>query len=107
TLIARLNLDVVNPMDMPIAATEELLAAADAVERPGLDVALGGQTIQQAEQGGIGSARIACAIAALILLVTFGTVVAAGLPLGVALAGLAVSGALTGVIAALIDVPDW
>jgi putative drug exporter of the RND superfamily len=107
TLIARLNLDVVNPMDMPIAATEKLLAAADAVERPGLDVALGGQTIQQAEQGEIGSEMIAFAIAALILLVTFGTVVAAGLPLGVALAGLAVSGALTGVIAALIDVPDW
>jgi RND superfamily putative drug exporter len=50
---------------------------------------------------------IALVIAALILLVTFGTVVAAGLPLGVALAGLAVSGTLTGVIAAVTDVPDW
>jgi RND superfamily putative drug exporter len=107
TLIARLNLDVVNPVDMPIEDTEKLLAAADAAERPGLEVALGGQTIQQAEQSEIGSEMIALVVAALILLATFGTVVAAGLPLGVALAGLAVSGALTRVIAALTDVPDW
>ncbi len=107
SLIARLNLDVVNPVDMPIEDTEELLAAADAAERPGLEVALGSQTIQQAEQSEIGSEMIALVVAALILLVTFGTVVAAGLPLGVALAGLAVSGTLTGVIAALTDVPDW
>ncbi len=107
TLIAQLNLDVVNPVDMPVEDTEQLLAAADAAERPGLEVALGGQTIQQAEQSEIGSEMIALVVAALILLVTFGTVVAAGLPLGVALAGLAVSAALTGVIAALADVPDW
>jgi putative drug exporter of the RND superfamily len=106
TLIARLNLDVVNPVDMPVEDTEELLAAADAVERPGLEVALGGQIIQQAEQSEIGSEMIALVVAALILLVTFGTLVAAGVPLGVALAGLAVSGSLTGVIAALTDVPD-
>jgi putative drug exporter of the RND superfamily len=107
TLIARLNLDVVNPVDMPIEDTDKLLAAADDAERPGLDVALGGQTIQQAEQEEVGSEMIALVVAALILLVTFGTVVSAGLPLGVALAGLAVSGTLTGVIAALTDVPDW
>ncbi|MGH3454535.1 MAG: MMPL family transporter, partial [Nocardioidaceae bacterium] len=107
TLIARLNLDVVNPVDMPVEDTEQLLAAADDTERAGLDVALGGQTIQLAEESEIGSELIALVVAALILLVTFGTVVAAGLPLGVALAGLAVSGTLTGVIAALTDVPDW
>ena len=107
TLIARLNLDVVNPVDMPVGDTQKLLDAADAAEHPGLDIALDGQTIQQAEQGEIGSEAIALVIAALILLVTFGTIVAAGLPLGVALAGLAVSGTLTGLIAALTDVPDW
>ncbi len=107
TLLAHLNLDVVNPVDMPVDDTKQLLAAADDAERPGLDIALGGQTIQQAEQAEIGSEMIALVVAALILLVTFGTVVAAGLPLGVALAGLAVSGTLTGVIAALTDVPDW
>jgi putative drug exporter of the RND superfamily len=107
TLIARLNLDVVNPVDMPVEDTEQLLAAADEAERSGLEVALGGQTIQLAEQSEPGSEMIALVVAALILLVTFGTVVAAGLPLGVALAGLAVSGTFAGVIAALTDVPDW
>jgi putative drug exporter of the RND superfamily len=107
TLIARLNLDVVNPVDMPVEDTEQLLAAADAAERPGLEIALGGQSVQLAEEEEIGSEMIALVVAALILLVTFGTVVAAGLPLGVALAGLAVSGTLTGLIAAVTDVPDW
>ncbi len=106
-LIARLNLDVVNPVDMPVEDTRALLAAADGAERTGLEVALGGQTIQKAEKGGVGSELIALIFAALILLVTFGTVVAAGLPLAIALAGLAVSGTLTGVIAAITDVPDW
>jgi RND superfamily putative drug exporter len=109
TLIARLHLDVVNPLDMPDADTQRMLDAADAAQHrsPGLQVALNGQTIEQAEQGGIGSEGIAFGVAALILLVTFGSVVAAGLPLGVAVAGLAVSGSLTGVIAAVADVPDW
>ncbi|MGH7481334.1 MAG: MMPL family transporter, partial [Longimicrobiales bacterium] len=84
TLIARLNLDVVNPVDMPVEDTEALLATADEAERSGLDVALGGETVRIAEQDEIGSEMIALVIAALILLVTFGTVVAAGLPLGVA-----------------------
>jgi RND superfamily putative drug exporter len=107
TLVAHLRLDVVNPVDMPVPDAERLLAAAEAADRPGLRVALGGQSIQQAEQGEIGSEGIGLAAAAVILLLTFGTVVAAGLPIMVAVAGLAVSSLLTGVVAALIDVPDW
>jgi putative drug exporter of the RND superfamily len=107
TLLAHLRLDVTNPVDMPIADTELLLQAADRAERVGLEVALGGQSIQLAEQGEIGSEGIGLAAAAIILLITFGSVVAAGLPLVVAVAGLAISGALIGLVAALVDVPDW
>jgi len=107
TLVAHLKLDVTNPVDMPIEDTERLLTAADAGERPGLEIALGGQSVQIAEQGEIGSEGIGLAAAAIILLLTFVSVVAAGLPILVAVAGLAVSGALTGLVAALIDVPDW
>src|SRR5690606_24910121 len=107
TLLAHLRLDVTNPDDMPIEATERLLAAAEDAERPGLDVALGGFAIQIAEEGEIGSESIALVAAAFILLVTFGSVVAAGLPLTVAIAGLGVSAMLTGLIAAVVDVPDW
>jgi hypothetical protein len=60
-----------------------------------------------AEQGEIGSETIGLAAAAVILLLTFGSVVAAGLPIVTAVAGLAVSGTLTGLVAAVIDVPDW
>ncbi|MGH8837755.1 MAG: MMPL family transporter [Jiangellaceae bacterium] len=107
TLVAHLTLDLTNPVDMPIEDTEELLAAAGGADRPGLEVSLGGQSIQMAEQGEIGSETIGLAAAAVILLLTFGSVVAAGLPIVTAVAGLAVSGTLTGLVAAVIDVPDW
>ena len=107
TLVAHLRLDVTNPIDMPVGDSKAMLAIADDAERDGLTVALGGQTIQEAERGEIGSEMIGILAAAVILLLTFGSVVAAGLPLGIAVAGLAVSGTLTGVVAAVVDVPDW
>ncbi|WP_173036840.1 MMPL family transporter [Phytohabitans flavus] len=107
TLLARLSLDVAIPADMPVADTERLLGAAEAASRPGLEVALGGQVIQEAEANEVGSEGIGLLVAAVILLVMFGTVVAAGLPIGVAVAGLAVSGVLTGLVTALFDVPNW
>ena len=42
-----------------------------------------------------------------MLLLTFGSVVAAGLPLATALFGLGISSALIGLLAAVMDVPDW
>ena len=88
-------------------AANDWAAVADAHERDGLEVAVGGFAVELAEEGEIGSEAIAFVAAAFILLLTFGSVVAAGLPLTVALAGLGVSAMLTGLIAALVDVPDW
>ncbi len=107
TLVARARLDVVNPPDMPVADSQRMLELADTASIAGLQVALGGQTVQQAEQGSIGSEGIGLAAAALILLVTFGSVVAAGLPILVAVAGLAVSATLTTVLISVVDAPDW
>ncbi|MEJ3747296.1 MMPL family transporter [Actinomycetes bacterium KLBMP 9797] len=107
TLIAHLRLDVDNPNDMPVEDSERMLAIADGADRSGLDVALGGQTIQRAEQGEIGSEGIGLLAAAVILLLTFGSVVAAGLPIVVAVAGLAVSSTLTGLVLRFVDAPDW
>ena len=45
--------------------------------------------------------------AAIILLIMFGLVVAAGLPILVAVAGLAVSSTLTTVVISFVDAPDW
>ncbi len=107
TLVAQLRLDVVNPGDMPVADTDRIIEAAESHQSDGFEVALGGQTVEMAEMGEIGSEAIGLAAAVIILLITFGTVVAAGLPVLVALAGLAVSSVLVGVVSAIVDVPDW
>jgi RND superfamily putative drug exporter len=107
TLVATARLDVVNPVDMPVPASERMIAIAEDAARPGLDVALGGQTVTQGEAAEIGSEGIGLAAAAIILLITFGSVVAAGLPLIVAVAGLAVSSTLTGLLITVVDAPDW
>ncbi len=102
-----LRLDVTNPADMPIDATKHLMTLASQAQHPGLQVALGGQTVEAAQQGQIGSEGIGLIAAVIILLLTFGTVVAAGLPVFVALAGLGVSSGITGLVAAAMPVPDW
>jgi putative drug exporter of the RND superfamily len=107
TVVAHLRLDVVNAPDMPVDDSQQMLELAEQASRPGLQVALGGQTIQQAEQGEIGSELLGLSAATLILLITFGSVVAAGLPILVAVAGLAISSALTTVLISVVDAPDW
>ena len=107
TLLAQGRLDVVNPNDMPVSASKHLLDVANKASTGGLTVFLGGQSIEQAEQGSIGSEGLGIAAAAIILLLTFGTVVAAGLPILVAVSGLAVSSMLTGVVISFVDAPDW
>jgi putative drug exporter of the RND superfamily len=107
TLRATVRLDAANPGEMPVADTERIIALVEDAERPGLQVAAGGQVIQLAQQGEIGSEGIGLAAAAVILLLVFGSVVAAGLPILVAVVGLGVSASLVGVVAAVVDVPDW
>ncbi|MEU3560275.1 MMPL family transporter [Kitasatospora sp. NPDC006786] len=106
TALGQIHLDVAVAPDMPEADTQRLLDLARPVDG-GLRVHLGGMAVQQAEQGAIGSEGIGIAAAALILVITFGSVVAAGLPLLTALGGLAVSSVLLPVLAAIMPVPDW
>ncbi len=78
---------------LPNGAGKRLLDQVKAVHLPGLQVAAGGQLIEQAEGFSIGPATEIGVIAALvILLITFGSVIAAGMPLVTAGLGL-----LTGV----------
>ena len=107
TLLSHIKLDVVNPVDMPVADSEQMLEIADDATTSDFQVALGGQSVTNAEATEIGSEGLGIGAAALILLVTFGTVVAAGLPIIVAIAGLAVSSMLTGLLINFIDAPDW
>jgi putative drug exporter of the RND superfamily len=107
TLQATVQLDAANPDAMPVADTQRIVDLARGAERDGLQVALGGQVVENATQGSIGSEGIGLAAAAIILLLVFGSIVAAGLPILVAVVGLGVSASLVGVVALAVDVPDW
>jgi RND superfamily putative drug exporter len=95
------------PGAIPNATGEKLMELADQASGSGLRVELGGQLIANAQEGEISSEMVGLAIAALVLLLTFGSVVAAGLPLATALFGLGISASLIGLLAAVLDVPDW
>jgi putative drug exporter of the RND superfamily len=86
---------------------EELIDAAQAAAGNGLQVELGGEPIYAAQEQtspeGLGFLG-----AAIVLLIAFGSLVAAGLPLVIALFGLGISsGGLIVLLANVIDVPNW
>ncbi len=82
---------------LPDSTGKPVLAAIRAIHVPGLQLAAGGQVIEQAEGFNIGPATVVGAIAALvILLITFGSLAAAGLPLITAGLGLVTGVALIG-----------
>ncbi len=104
--IARLPLTVL-PADVPKATGERLLAMGEAADGDGVRVELGGRVIEAAQQGPISSEAVGLAVAALVLLVALGTVVAAGLPLVLAVLGLGIASGLIGLLAAIVPTPDW
>ena len=86
---------------------EQLVSAAEANSGGGLEIKLGGDPIYRAQEGaspeGYGFLG-----AAIVLLIAFGSLVAAGLPLAIALFGLGItSGGLILLLANVLDVPDW
>ncbi len=92
---------------MPVGVTDELLAIADEADGDGLTVDVGGNPVQTAEQGEVSSEGIGLIVAAVILLVSFGSVLAMGLPILSAILGVGVASGLIVVLAKLVDVPDW
>ncbi len=86
---------------------KQLIDAAQANDGNGLEIKLGGDPINRAESQA-SPEGIGFFAAAIVLLIAFGSVVAAGLPLGIALVGLGISSAgLIPLLANVIDVPDW
>ncbi len=95
------------PDDVPRATGKRMLALRDGALRAGVHVELAGDVIQKAEQGPISSEAVGLAVAALVLVIALGTVVAAGLPLVLAIFGLGLASALIGLLAAVLPTPDW
>src|SRR5829696_408641 len=93
--------------DVPKEDGTKLIDAAEKHSADGLQIKLLGDPIYAAQEAaspeGLGFFG-----AAIVLLLAFGSVVAAGLPLVIALFGLGISsGGLIVLLANVIDVPDW
>ena len=92
---------------LPDATGKPVLDAIDKIDVPGLKVAAGGQVIEQAEGFNIGPATSVGVIAALvILLLTFGSLIAAGMPLVTAGLGLITGIALVGLATHVTDMSN-
>ncbi|MDO8189505.1 MMPL family transporter [Conexibacter sp. JD483] len=105
TAIVRLPLDRTSG-EVPDASGERIGALVAAAGGDGLKVAVNGQVNRLDRQAG-GGEMFGVGVAAVVLLITFGAVVAAGLPIVLAAFGVAIAFLLGGILAAVIDTPDW
>jgi putative drug exporter of the RND superfamily len=106
-MIATTTLELDRPgFDVPDATGTRLVDLAKQSSGDGVTFLLGGNVIRNAEGGG-SPEGVGLLAAAVVLLIAFGSIVAAGLPLAVALFGLGISTSLIGVLANVVDVPDF
>ena len=93
---------------LPTSAVQRVINTAEHARTPSLAIQLGGPPIEQVEPPKTGPATIIGILAAMIiLLITFGTVVAAGLPLIAALLALGTAIGLIAVLTHVIDVVNF
>jgi RND superfamily putative drug exporter len=104
---ARLQLDVTYEDDFPVDEAKQLIHLAKDASGDGLDVKMAGFAIQFAEQPEFGSEGLGLLAAVLILLVSFGSVLAMGLPVLIAVVGLAIGTAMISLLANVLEVPDF
>ena len=92
---------------LPNATGQPVLNAINAVKVPGLKLAAGGQVIEQAQGFNIGPATsVGVAAALVILLITFGSLITAGMPLLTAGLGLITGIALVGLATHITDMSN-
>ena len=93
---------------LPTSAPERVVQVARAAERPGLEVALGGQAIEATEQAGFGiSTAVGLLAAIVVLLLTFGSLTAMGLPIVTALFGLGTGLGVIALFTHVVDTPNF
>src|SRR5947209_19718255 len=85
-----------------------MIGTAKKASGNGVNFALSGGLIQNAEfSNGGGSEGAGILVAALILLVAFGSIIAMGLPLLMAVVGIGIGFAIIGLIAHVVPVPNF
>ena len=92
---------------LPSDVAERVMELAGEAEQDGLRIELGGYPIERAERQEAGSETVGLAAAVVILLVAFGSVLAAGVPLVVAGLGLGVALGGVWLMANVLEVPDF
>ena len=93
---------------LPAAATRRVIAVATAARSAGLQVELGGQAIEQAQRVSIGyTALVGLGAAIVILLISFGSMLAMGLPIVTALFGLGTGLGLIALLSRVLSMPDF
>jgi RND superfamily putative drug exporter len=92
---------------LPKALGASLIRIAAESDTPAVTVEAGGAIVQLAESGEAGSEQIGMLIALGVLLVAFGSVIAAGLPLLIAVFGVGVAIGLGSLLNRVFLVPDW
>ena len=86
-----------------VAIGEDIRAAMPSLD--GLRIELGGQAFAEFEVPS--SEALGLGFAIIILIIAFGSVLAMGLPIGVALAGIVSGSILTGLLSKVVDMPDF
>ncbi|MEE8600074.1 MMPL family transporter [Euzebya tangerina] len=99
--------DTMDALDVSdLTALEALVEAQDAMGR--VQVEAGGELFFAFDEGETGTAElIGLGAAVVILLLAFGSVIAMGLPIGMAVFGLALGVSLMSLLALVIDVPSF
>jgi RND superfamily putative drug exporter len=93
---------------LPKSAAQRVVDTARAAERRGLQVELGGQAIESTDQAGFGlSTAVGLLAAIVVLLLTFGSLTAMGLPIVTALFGLGTGLGAIALFTHVVDTPDF
>ncbi|HKE81327.1 MAG TPA: MMPL family transporter [Solirubrobacteraceae bacterium] len=94
--------------DLDKADIQRVIDTATTARSSTLQVELGGQAIEQAQQVSLGFVTVVgLAAAIIVLLITFGSALAMGLPIITALLGLGTGIALLGMASHLVDMADF
>ena len=100
-------LDVAYTLDkLTVAQLHDATAVADRIRSAGVQTEFTG-LLAQLEKKDPASELIGIGVAILVLLIAFGSVVAMGLPIFTALAGLFVGASSVGLLSAVMDVPEF
>ena len=93
---------------LPNDAPERVVKVARSAGEPGLQVDLGGQAIESAQKTGFGlSTAVGLLAAIVVLLLTFGSVVAMGLPIVTALFGLGTGLGVIALFTHVVETPNF